>query len=798
MQAVLATLLAEHDLRLVGLSVALCLASSMTGMTLLHRARRTAGAARLGWVAVAAVTVGFGVWTTHFIGMLAFAMGMRIGYDIPLTLLSMLAAIVVTGAGLLWATVGNRRSDMALGGAIVGAGIAVMHYVGMSAVVIGGPILWNTPLVAASVLLGMALGSLGLWVGSRGGTTASRLAGCLVLTLAIGTLHFTGMGALGLQNCFPILTENAVRPIMLSVGVAGISLLIVLLSIGALYLDLRERRRGIRERFRMHALVDAAVEGLVIADGRRIVAANRSFLALSESESAALVGRSLGEFFSGDVLEAMAAPSFATETVLRREDGRLVPVEVITHDVDYDNRPHRVIAVRDLTERKRAEEDIDFLEHHDALTGLANRASLTQRLALELAEAARKRQSCAVLSVDLDRFKQINDQHGHAIGDLVLQRVAAAVRSVLGSHGCAARLGGDEFTLIVPDVRAPGCASRVAEDLALALAASNVSPSDGVSVSASIGIAIYPGDGETAELLLSNADAALNRAKQDGRGVFRHFEARMGAEVRERRRLEADLRRAVGRNQLRIVYQPQSSVRGGRVLGFEALARWDHPERGAVPPSVFIPIAEECGLIGEIDSWVLRSACAEAAQWENPLIIAVNVSAVQLEDDQLPAMVAAILLQTGLPAARLELEITETALMRDMQRALLNLNQIKAFGVRISMDDFGTGFSSLANLRAFPFDKIKIDRSFIAAVDSNEQSAAIVRAIVALGAALNLTVIAEGIERPEELEFLRRENCAEAQGYLVGTPRPIVEYADLVRRPHLAHVVALSDVRLAS
>ena len=283
--------------------------------------------------------------------------------------------------------------------------------------------------------------------------------------------------------------------------------------------------------------------------------------------------------------------------------------------------------------------------------------------------------------------------------------------------------------------------------------------------------------------MLSNADAALYRAKHDGRGVYRYFESEMGALVRDRRTLENDLRRSINRHELRLVYQPQCQMQSGEIVGFEALVRWEHPTKGPIAPGVFIPLAEEAGLIGQIDRWVLEQACEEAASWKHPLNIAVNVSAVQLENDDMPQLVLNTLVRTGLTPQRLELEITETALMRDMRRALNNLRRIKELGVRIAMDDFGTGYSSLANLRAFPFDKIKIDQSFVASVDSNQQSAAIVRAVVGLGAALGLPVIAEGVERVQELDFLRRENCAEAQGYLIGRPADISTFRALTGRP---------------
>jgi predicted signal transduction protein with EAL and GGDEF domain len=298
-------------------------------------------------------------------------------------------------------------------------------------------------------------------------------------------------------------------------------------------------------------------------------------------------------------------------------------------------------------------------------------------------------------------------------------------------------------------------------------------------VSTSIGIAICPEDATDRRSLLIHADTALYRAKHEGRATYRYFESAMGAAVRDRRQIEHDLRNAIGRNELQLVYQPQQDMADGEVTGFEALLRWHHPIRGEVSPVEFIPIAEEAGIILQIGEWVLRAACREAATWSRPLTVAVNVSAVQIYNAGFAQMVHEVLIDTGLAPARLALEITETALVRDLNRALTTLRRIKSLGVRIVMDDFGTGYSSLSNLQAFPFDKIKIDRSFIKSVDANEQAAAIVRSVLALGRALSLPVVAEGVETPAELGFLAAEQCDEAQGYLVAKPADIEAFRQL-------------------
>ncbi|HEX4390869.1 MAG TPA: GGDEF domain-containing phosphodiesterase, partial [Mycobacterium sp.] len=306
------------------------------------------------------------------------------------------------------------------------------------------------------------------------------------------------------------------------------------------------------------------------------------------------------------------------------------------------------------------------------------------------------------------------------------------------------------------------------------------------SISTSIGIAMCPSDAMDRESLLSHADTALYRAKTEGRNTYRFYEASMGAAVRERRMLEHDLRLAIARNEMRLVYQPQKGAQDETMTGFEALLRWKHPARGEISPAVFIPIAEESGAILDIGNWVLRTACRDAAAWEQPLTVAVNVSAIQLYNPDFVQEMHQTLLDTGLSPRRLEIEITETALVRDFNRALTTLRQVKALGVRIAMDDFGTGYSSLSNLRAFPFDKIKIDGSFIKSVNSNEQAATIVRAVLGLGRGLGLPVLAEGVETEAELQFLRNEKCDEVQGYLLGRPAAIGSFRHLTHNDPVA------------
>ncbi|MDA9476640.1 diguanylate cyclase [Bradyrhizobium sp. CCBAU 65884] len=446
---------------------------------------------------------------------------------------------------------------------------------------------------------------------------------------------------------------------------------------------------------------------------------------------------------------------------------------------DGSGAPQYLVGViEDVTERITNEARISHLAHHDALTDLPNRSAFNAVLGERLERAQEAATSFAVLSLDLDRFKEVNDVFGHPVGDLLMR--AAADRLAEEADGAfVARIGGDEFMILMPDDISRDDVLALAERLVETIG-QELEVDDYLShVGLSVGIAFYPDDGVNAATLLANADSALYRAKREGRGRVRFFESEMDQELRDRRLLQHDLRLALEQNQFLVYFQPQARV-DGEVIGFEALLRWNHPTRGFVPPDQFIPLAEENGLIVQIGEWVLREACREAASWPRPLQVAVNLSPIQFQAGDLERSIHQILLETGLTPTRLEVEITEGVLIGDFTRALNLLRRLKALGIRIAMDDFGTGYSSLSYLQSFPFDKIKIDRSFISNLEATPQSAEIVRAVLSLAHALRIPVIAEGVETEAQRAFLAREACEEMQGYLVGRPALIERYLDLV------------------
>jgi diguanylate cyclase (GGDEF)-like protein/PAS domain S-box-containing protein len=464
-----------------------------------------------------------------------------------------------------------------------------------------------------------------------------------------------------------------------------------------------------------------------------------------------------------------------------RVDGTLIDLAIYSRQLVYGDRPAILLALMDITERKRAEARLAFMAQHDGLTGLPNRTLLRQQMDDLLLHTRRSAERVAVLVLGLDNFKAVNDTLGHGIGDKLLRGVAKRLRSTLREEDVLARLNSDEFAIVQSGVTRPEDAVLLARRLLEAIGDPYLLDGHSVVIGASIGIAMSPGDGDESDRLLKNADMALSRAKNDFRGTFSFFEAEMDARAQTRRKIEIELRDAIQNDLLRPYYQPLIDLATGRITGFEALVRWPHPERGMVSPGEFIPVAEETGLINAVGGLMLRRACMDAAHWPDDVRVAVNLSPLQFRVGNLLSTVMDTLKQTGLAATRLELEITETLVLEKSSQVLATLHALRALGVRISMDDFGTGYSSLSYLRSFPFDKIKIDQSFVRDLGSNRDAQAIVRSIISLGKGLGVTITAEGVETEAELSCLRNEGCHEGQGFLFSRARPNAEIVSLLK-----------------
>ncbi len=573
--------------------------------------------------------------------------------------------------------------------------------------------------------------------------------------------------------------------------------LVAVLAVAAGLLLRRDRltdRRLAAERRQLSIAVNNIPQGLVLYDASaRIIICNQPYLDMfGLSPDVAKPGCTMQRLiahrkqtgsFDGDVDEFCNA---IIKTVSLGKATRQLTEAPGGRAIEIINRPLKgggwVATIEDITSRRRAEEKIAHLAHYDGLTDLPNRILFRERLEQSL-KAIRPGEQLAVLYIDIDEFKSVNDALGHPIGDELLKGVAERLRGCLKETDVAARLGGDEFAVIQTAIKDRSETTQLVDVIHSAIRQPLECLGHLITTDASIGIAVAPGDGVDLDQLLKNADLALYGAKGDGRRTYRFFETGMDQRARARRSLELELRQAINNGGLETYYQPVVNIEDGKISSCEALLRWRHPERGMISPAEFIPIAEDSGLINQLGLWVLNTACAEAATWPDHVRVAVNVSPVQFRSQSLALNVAAALAACGLPASRLELEITEAVLIRDDEAALDMLHQLRKLGVRIALDDFGTGYSSLSYLQRFPFDKIKIDRSFIKDIAGPGASSSIVQAVVNIAAASDMTTTAEGVETEQQRNLLYILGCDEMQGYLFSPAIPAID----VRRLLLSH-----------
>ena len=518
----------------------------------------------------------------------------------------------------------------------------------------------------------------------------------------------------------------------------------------------------------------------------RFISINPAFTRITGYEEADVLGRGLGlldspqhdgEFYAAIRAEVLSRGQWSGELWARRKDGEEVLCASSIFAVGQPGQPPEAMAavLGDITHQRRAEQELRYLVDFDALTNLPNRALLSERLSRAIVQARREHSRIAVLFLDLDHFKHVNDSLGHAAGDRILRAAAVRLQEALGEHRTVARLGGDEFAAILEGLRAPGDADRTARELIMAFEAPLLLDDRiEVAISPSIGVSLYPDHGQLPTELLKRADTAMYQAKAAGRRTFVRYADSMEVALRERATMSGALRKALDRGELHLMFQPRMSLPGQRIVGAEALLRWDSDEHGDVPPTTFIPLAEETGLILELGEWVLRQACLTLRHWQasgmDGLSMSVNVSALQLLRGDFPGVVERVLAETGLAPDRLELELTESVIMANAEQTAHKLRAFRRTGVSLAIDDFGTGYSSLAYLRRLPINTLKIDKAFIGDLSDDPDDASITTTVIAMAHSLGLNVVAEGVETPEQFEFLRSQGCDEIQGFWLSPP----------------------------
>jgi diguanylate cyclase (GGDEF)-like protein/PAS domain S-box-containing protein len=803
----------EHDWRLIVLAGVVCFAASLVAINIFRRAVVSQARTRLIWIAIAGGAIGYGIWATHFIAMLAYDPGIATGYGVALTALSLAAAMVLTFSGLGFAANDVGRWGAPIGGTVIGAGIASMHYLGMWALEVPGRVTWSVNLVVVSIALGIVLGIAALATAVRFNGRRATIVAALLLTLAIVAHHFTAMGAVQIIPD-PTREPNALflSPTSLALAIAGVALSVLGMSFVG---TLADRRLALRtnkfeqiinqlsraqeeleasqkqlheQKVRLNTAINNMSQGLVLFDSsERLVLRNQRYIEMyGLSPDLVQPGRNFQDLilhrkntgsFEGDIDEyrssvlSSLAHGKTTRTFAHSPDGR--SIQIVNQPLPDGGW---LATHEDVTEQRRSEARIAYLAHHDALTGLANRVAMGQKIEEAASRYRRTGKPFSVLLLDLDRFKYVNDTLGHPAGDVLLQEVAIRLKTCLPETDVLGRLGGDEFAIIqAGEANQREAASAFADRIIEIIGKPFSIDRNEVNIGTSIGIALAPEHATTPNDLLKMADMALYRAKSVGRNSYCFFDPEMTEAAGARREVETELRHAIQNHQLTLDYQPIIDSRTSRICGVEALVRWRHPTKGVMSPDQFIPLAQETGLINQIGEWVLRTACVEAAKWPADVKLAINLSPVQFRKANLGEVVMSALAQSGLPPKRLELEITETTLIDSAAECLPTLRQFKNAGISIALDDFGTGYSSLSHLTMFPFDKIKIDKSFIQNMTKRTDCAAIISATLTLARSLEIETTAEGVETREQYQFLRLAGVTSLQGFLFKRPGPVSE-----------------------
>lgn len=772
----------SHSVGFVLTSFVNCVVAGWLLAKLMRRVADTNPARRPQWLAGTAVVAGLGVWTTHFVAMLGYRPDLMLSYGGLTTAVSAVVAVLAVGVPLaVTPLLGSWRWRATLG-AVAGLGVGAMHYAGMMA--LEGCIQTHSPVAAGLATIIGAL-CLALACGLPLRIATSRLV-CGLFTLAVCGAHFTGIAGTNLEVLAGqgvLAHENVTLSVFTAAGAA-------VLFLGAFLTILTAQRFEAQERAHSAVLSTALhnmSNGLVFIDAeQRLGLFNRRFLEICKLPSDGLrAGMTRAEFI--DALDG--ANGWSAERRVKIEKliahwATMVEEETVEH-VATDGRTIEVTCRRveaggvvltfdDVTKDREAQVRIAELAFRDPLTKLANRRAFSARMEQDFHPKRRFK----LLLIDLDRFKPVNDTYGHGVGDLVLVQVAERLTAIAGPEGVAARLGGDELAVLAyGDLeQATDVAERILEAISQPFQIGDIN----VNIGCSIGMCCTD-DAQSPAELMQLSDIALYEAKRGGRGRASCYSPGMFEAVSERVQLETDMRTAIERGEMHLAYQPVLALADDRIIGYEALIRWDHPQLGSISPVRFIPLAEETGQIVEIGAWVLKEACRQAAQLANDVYVAVNVSPIQFRSPMLLSHLTQALASGGLPAWRLEIELTETAIVEDGAKIAEMLGAIRRLGVSVAMDDFGTGYSSLSHLRDFPLDRIKVDRSFVATAETDRHSMAVLEGITHIARKLDIAILAEGVETQTQLALLRKIGCDAIQGYLVGRPERMSSGSEATR-----------------
>jgi len=798
-----------YDPKLVLLSILIAIFASHAALTVTEQMRGARQAIqRAGWLLVAALVMGGGTWAMHFIGMLALRLPCQITYDSTITLFSVLPGILASAVALrLISRSGFNHLRVFVSSLLLGLGIGVMHYTGMAALRLEGLLRYDPLLFIVSILVAVALAWVALSINfllRKRADIAGRwltLASAVVLGGAVSGMHYTAMAAAYFLNDGDTSLPNSVlspNVLVAMVSLASILLIALVLFAMAVRRHLAMARQLRQSEQKLRRMLETTHEGFLMVDIEQCVLdVNPALCNMLQCVRASIIGHSLLEFMDQPnrqiFLAATENPANARrfEIALPRADGELLTCEFsVTATSDEDgNATGQFALITDITQRKQAEAQIRNLAFYDVLTQLPNRRLLLDRLGHALASSQRYSRFGAILFLDLDNFKVINDTQGHDVGDLLLSEVAQRLQACVREDDSVARLGGDEFVALLENLHhdeaiAAAQAEMVAEKIRDAINQPFSIQRREFHSTPSIGISLFFGRRVSIDELLKRADVAMYQAKDAGRNAIRFFDPAMQAGLDARIALVADLRQALPQHQLHLDYQPQVDL-VGHIFGAEVLLRWRHPQRGLISPAEFIPLAEECNLILDLGHWVLQTACAQIKVWQQQpttrlLRLAVNVSARQFRQPDFVRKVEALLAEYAIDPALLKLELTESLVLDNVDDSIAKMLTLKARGIGFSMDDFGTGHSSLSYLKRLPLDQLKIDQSFVRDIATDPNDAAIVQTIIVMAKSLGLDVIAEGVETEAQLEFLRQRGCAAFQGYLFSRPVALDQFEALL------------------